>query len=121
MFSIKSKLNRKNLLILAATAAGALIILYAWRLPPLRNGIEATENAYVRATSRDRAQVDYCPRSCCRTSLSSKRADPGALDDRIYEQRVAQARSNHARRRRTSPTSCRPSSRVKPTSPQPKR
>ena len=99
MISIKSKLNRKNLLILAATAAGALIILYAWRLPPFRNGIEATENAYVRGNVTVIApKVDGYVAEVLVQDFAFVKAGQilVRLDDRIYEQRVAQARSNHA-------------------------
>src|SRR4249919_1736614 len=32
----------------AVALGGALVVLYAWRLPPFRSAIESTENAYVR-------------------------------------------------------------------------
>lgn len=38
----------KTLLAIAAGLIGILLVLYAWRLPPFRDAVEQTDNAYVR-------------------------------------------------------------------------
>ena len=99
MISLKSKLNLRNLLVFAAAAAGVLTLLYAWRLPPFRNGIEATENAYVRGNVTVIApKVDGYVAEVLVQDFAFVKAGQVLvrLEDGIYEQRLAQARSNLA-------------------------
>src|SRR5262245_48924542 len=99
MISIRDKFNRKNLLVLAFAIAGVLTILYAWHLPPFRSAIEATENAYVRGSVTVIApKVDGYVAEVRVQDFAFVKAGQilVQLDDRIYEQRLAQARSNLA-------------------------
>jgi multidrug resistance efflux pump len=99
MISRSQLINRRNLFVLAAATAGVLTILYAWRLPPFRNGVEATENAYVRGLVTVIApKVDgYVAEVLVQDFANVKTGQVLVrLDDRIYEQRLAQARSNLA-------------------------
>jgi len=99
MTSIKSKLGLKNLLIVGAATAGVLIILYAWRLPPFRDGMETTENAYIRGSVTVIApKVDGYVAEVQVQDFAFVKAGQVLvrLDDRIYAQRLAQARSNLA-------------------------
>src|SRR5262245_48211535 len=99
MKTLSKLVNRKNLFVLAAAAAGALTILYTWHLPPFRNGVEATENAYVRGLVTVIApKVDGYVAEVLVQDFASVKAGQVLvrLDDRIYEQRLAQARSNLA-------------------------
>ena len=80
---------------------GVLIVLYAWELPPFRSAIETTENATVRGQvtiispqlSGYIVEVDV---------QDFQQVTQGQLlmriDDRIYNQRLEQARQNIARR-----------------------
>jgi multidrug resistance efflux pump len=93
------KLNRTALLVLAATVAGILLVLYAWRLPPFRTAIESTENAYVRGSITVIApKVDgYVAEVLVQDFVTVKAGQVLVrLDDRIYAQRLAQARANLA-------------------------
>jgi multidrug resistance efflux pump len=81
---------------------GVLIVLYAWDLPPFRSAIESTENAMVRGQvtiispqlSGYIVEVDV---------QDFQRVTQGQLllriDDRIYQQRLAQARAQLATQR----------------------
>ena len=99
MISIKSKLNRRNLFVVTAAAAGVLTVLYAWRLPPFHDAVEATENAYVRGSVTVIApKVDGYVAEVLVQDFAAVRAGQVLvqLDDRNYRQRVAQARANLA-------------------------
>nr|WP_245648653.1 HlyD family secretion protein [Sphingomonas sanxanigenens] len=88
---------RTTLIIAAVVIAGILVILYAWALPPFSPRMQSTDNAYVRGrTTLIAPQVagyvvdvpvqDFEP------------VKPGQvlakIDDRIYAQKVEQARAN---------------------------
>jgi multidrug resistance efflux pump len=79
--------------------AGAALVLYAWRLPPFTSSVETTDNAYVRGQVTlispqlngyvaEVAVQDY------------QRVKAGQLlvriDDRIYEQKLQQAKATLA-------------------------
>jgi len=89
------KLDRKTFVVIAATVAGILTVLYAWRLPPFRTPVETTDNAYVRGSVTVIApKIDgYVAKVLVRDFQA---VDPGQvlvqLDDRIPAQRLAQAR-----------------------------
>ena len=92
----KTLRSRGSWIVLIATLACVALVLYAWRLPPFHTGVETTENAYVRgmvtivAPKVDGyvAEVlvqDYMPVHAGQVLVK--------LDDRIYRQRLDQARS----------------------------
>lgn len=84
---------------LVVALIGILVVLYAWQLPPFTSAIESTDNAYVRGqttlvspqTSGYVAQV---------TVQDFQRVRAGdvlvRIDERIYRQRVEQARATLA-------------------------
>ncbi|ALN71606.1 HlyD family secretion protein [Aureimonas sp. AU20] len=80
-------------------AAGVLLALYAWRLPPFASSVERTNDAYVRGQVTtiapqlagivaEVAVQDY--ESVAEGQLIAR------IDDRIFAQRVAQARASLA-------------------------
>src|SRR5260221_5092190 len=89
--------NRTSWFVLAVTAVGVLTVLYAWRLPPFRTAIETTDNAYVRGYVTVIApKVDgYVAEVLVQDFQFVKSGQVLVrLDDRIYAQRLAQARGN---------------------------
>jgi multidrug resistance efflux pump len=78
---------------------GVLIVLYAWNLPPFRSTIQSTENALVRGQvtiigpqlSGYVVEVDVQDFQHVREGQLLMR-----IDDRIYHQRLAQARAQLA-------------------------
>ncbi|GGB40313.1 secretion protein HlyD [Tistrella bauzanensis] len=97
--SVRKLLSAKTLIALVAGAAGALLVLYAWRLPPFETTVETTENAYVRGqvTMISPQLAGYI------TSIPVQDFDhvrEGDLlvriDDRIYAQKLAQAEATLA-------------------------
>jgi multidrug resistance efflux pump len=99
MASIREMLHLRTLIILGVTLTGVLTILYAWRLPPFRTAIETTDNAYVRGSVTIIApKVDgYVAEVRVQDFQFAKAGQVLVrLDDRIYAQRVAQARGNLA-------------------------
>ncbi|WP_413818464.1 HlyD family secretion protein [Sphingobium sp.] len=64
--------RRATILFVGLLIAGALLALYAWDLPPFRRYVQETDNAYVRG----------------QTTIIAR------IDDRIYRQRVDQAKAN---------------------------
>jgi multidrug resistance efflux pump len=92
-------INRTNAIVLTATIAGILLVLYTWRLPPFRTSVESTENAYVRGSVTIIApKVDgYVADVPVQDFVAVKKGQVLVqLDDRIYAQRLAQARGNLA-------------------------
>jgi multidrug resistance efflux pump len=86
-------------IILAATLVCLALVLYAWRLPPFHTGVESTENAYVRGMVTIVApKVDgYVAEVLVQDYMAVKGGQAIVkLDDRIYRQRLEQARSNLA-------------------------
>jgi len=85
----------------AILAVGVLLVLYAWSLPPFRTAVETTDNANVRGqTTIIAPQVNgYVTTVPVRDYEQVQRGDVLArIDDRIYRQRVEQARANLAAR-----------------------
>lgn len=75
---------------------GALVVLFAWRLPPFTRTIEVTDNAYVRGfTTVIAPQVSgYVTDVMVHDFEMVKAGEPLVrIDQRIYEQRVEQARA----------------------------
>jgi multidrug resistance efflux pump len=75
---------------------GVLLVLYAWRLPPFTSSVETTDNAYVRGAVTiispkldgyvaDVKVQDFMPVKAGQVLVE--------LDDRIYQQRLAQAQA----------------------------
>ena len=88
-----------TLLFVAIAAAGALLILYAWGLPPFTTTVQATDDAYVRGqTTIISPQVSgYVTQVLVQDFQQVKAGQPLVkIDDRIYRQRVEQAQANVA-------------------------
>ena len=78
----------------AVALIGALIVLYAWRLPPFRSTLQSTENAYVRGqVTLISPQVSgYVMQVPVRDFQHVHKGDLLVqIDDRIYRQQVDQA------------------------------
>jgi multidrug resistance efflux pump len=83
--------------VLSAIGIGA--VLYAWRLPPFATANQATDNAYVRGrTTVISPQVSgYVTAVLVRDFASVTQGQPLVrIDDRIYRQRVDQAKAQVA-------------------------
>jgi multidrug resistance efflux pump len=86
-----------NTAVAAATACGILLVLYAWRLPPFDSAVVSTENAYVRgsitviAPKVDGYVAEVLVQDFATVEVGQVLA---RLDDRIYAQRLAQARAS---------------------------
>jgi len=81
---------------LLAGAAGILLVLYAWRLPPFATSVETTDNAYVRGyvTLMSPQVSGYVVDVPVKDYQQVKQgAVLAKIDDRIYAQKVAQARA----------------------------
>lgn len=81
---------------LLAGAAGILLVLYAWRLPPFVTSVETTDNAYVRGyvTLMSPQISGYVVDVPVKDYQQVKQgAVLARIDDRIYAQKVAQARA----------------------------
>lgn len=88
-----------TLVFVALMVCGALLALWAWDLPPFRRSIQVTDNAYVRGqTTIIAPQVNgYVVEVSVRDFEAVKAGQVLArIDDRIYRQRVEQARANVA-------------------------
>ena len=80
-----------TLLFAAFLLGGALLVLYAWGLPPFRTTVETTDNAYVRGQITVIApQVNgYIAEVLVQDFQQVEAGDPLVrIDDRIYRQRV---------------------------------
>jgi multidrug resistance efflux pump len=91
--------TRPTYLVLAASIAAASTVLYAWRLPPFRTAVEATDNAYVRGNVTVIApKVDGYVASVMVRDFEFVEAGQALvqLDRRIHAQRLEQARANLA-------------------------
>ncbi|EJT07302.1 HlyD family secretion protein [Rhizobium sp. CCGE 510] len=85
-----------TIIILLVGAAGILLVLYAWRLPPFVTSVETTDNAYVRGyvTIMSPQVSGYVIDVPVKDYQQVKKGDVLAtIDDRIYGQKVAQARA----------------------------
>jgi multidrug resistance efflux pump len=104
--SAQKSSNRKvivsGLLFALVALIGVLIVLYAWNLPPFRSAVESTENATVRGQvtiispqlSGYIVEVDVQDYQTVRQGQLLMR-----IDDRIYQQRLDQARAQLATQR----------------------
>ena len=79
--------------------SGILLVLYAWRLPPFTSSVETTENAYVRGavTIISPQLAGYIAEVPVQDFMAVKKGQILVrLDDRIYQQRLAQAHADLA-------------------------
>jgi multidrug resistance efflux pump len=91
--------SRGTWIVVAATLAGLALVLYAWRLPPFHTSTENTENAYVRGMVTIVApKVDgYVAEVRVQDYMAVKAGQVLVkLDDRIYRQKLDQARGSLA-------------------------
>ena len=92
--------SRNVIIIIALLAvAGVCAVLAAWRLPPFATSYQSTDNAYVRGrTTVISPQVSgYVTQVLVRDFADVKQGDPLVkIDDRIYRQRLDQARAQLA-------------------------
>lgn len=80
----------------AVAVAGVLLVLHAWRLPPFSNAVQRTENAYVRGqvTIVSPQVSGYVTRVLVQDYQAVKAGELlVTIDDRIYRQRLEQARA----------------------------
>ncbi len=96
-----SKVFRSASTILAAAAgiAGVLLVLYAWRLPPFTSTVQTTDNAYVRGqvTVISPQLAGYVAQVLVQDFQHVKAGQIlVTIDDRIYEQRLEQAKATLA-------------------------
>ena len=85
--------------ILLVGCAGALLVLHAWRLPPFQDGVEVTENAYVRGqvTVISPQLAGYVTEVAARDFQTVKAGDVLVrIDDRIFAQKLRQAQASLA-------------------------
>lgn len=81
---------------LVVAVVGILVVLYAWQLPPFTSAIESTDNAYVRGqtTVVSPQTSGYVAEVPVQDFQRVRAGDVLArIDDRIYRQRVEQARA----------------------------
>jgi len=91
--------RRRTLLFIGILLGGVLLALYAWGLPPFRRDVQTTDNAYVRGqTTMISPQLSgYVTEVLVQDFAVAKKGQPLIkVDDRIYRQRVEQARANVA-------------------------
>lgn len=91
--------SRTTILALLVGLAGILAILYAWRLPPFTTAVETTDDAYVRgAVTTLGSQVTGIVAAVHVTDFQKVGAGNPLLelDDRIYRQKLAQAKAGLA-------------------------
>ena len=89
----------KTALFALLVVAGALAALYAWSLPPFRSSLVSTDNAFVRGqvTVISPQVGGYVTEIMVTDFEQVDRGDPLVkIDDRIFRQRVSQARANIA-------------------------
>jgi multidrug resistance efflux pump len=88
-----------SLIAVALGIAGVALVLYAWRLPPFTTSVETTDNAYVRGqvTILSPQLSGYVAEVAVQ---DYQRVKAGQLlvriDDRIYEQKLEQAKATLA-------------------------
>ncbi|MGA0605358.1 HlyD family secretion protein [Phenylobacterium sp. VNQ135] len=86
-----------TLLIVSAALLGVVLVLYAWKLPPFSRGEQRTDDAYVRGqvTVISPQVAGYVASVAVQDFQAVKPAQLLAvIDDRIYRQRVEQARAD---------------------------
>lgn len=84
-----------TVLVLLAGLAGALLVLYAWRLPPFSTTVETTDNAYVRGyvTIVSPQLSGYVAEVAVKDYEAVKAGQVLVkIDDRIYAQKLEQAK-----------------------------
>jgi multidrug resistance efflux pump len=84
---------------LLVALAGALLVLYAWKLPPFRSAIETTENAYVKGqVTIVSPQLAGYVKTVAVQDFETVRAGDLLIqiDDRIYDQKLKQAQATLA-------------------------
>jgi len=87
---------RTTLIVVAIALIGVLVILYAWGLPPFTSAMQSTDNAYVRGrTTLISPQVSGYVVDVPVQDFQQVRAGDvlARIDDRIYRQKVEQARA----------------------------
>ena len=90
---------RALIVIVILVVAGVIAILWAWRIGPFASALQSTENAYVRGqTTLVSPQVSgYVVKVPVQDFQHVRAGDVLVqIDDRIYRQRVEQARANVA-------------------------
>lgn len=98
----KSRLPRAAIIALVFTIIAVLLILFAWKLPPFSSAVERTENAYVRGqVTVISPQVNgYVAEVLAKDFETVKAGQPlFRIDDRIYRQRLEQAKANLSKAR----------------------
>lgn len=98
----KSRLPRAAIIAALFTIIAVVLILYAWQLPPFSSTVERTENAYVRGqVTVISPQVNgYVAEVLAKDFEMVKAGQPlFRIDDRIYRQRLEQARANLSKAR----------------------
>ncbi|AYG58632.1 HlyD family secretion protein [Rhizobium jaguaris] len=93
-----SKLVRSPIEVIAVLAGigGVMLVLYAWHLPPFQSSVETTDDAYVKGyvTTISPQVSGYITDVPIKDYKLVKQGDVLAkIDDRIYRQKVAQARA----------------------------
>lgn len=85
-----------SLIVIMAGLTGIALVLYAWRLPPFVTAVEMTDNAYVRGyvTMMSPQVSGYVMDVPVKDYQEVKKGDLLAkIDDRIYVQKLAQAKA----------------------------
>ncbi|MDB5958559.1 HlyD family secretion protein [Ramlibacter sp.] len=85
-----------TVVILVLAVIGALVVLYAWRLPPFTRALQTTDNAFVRGqTTIIAPQVSGYVREVLVQDYQAVRQGEVLvrIDDRVYAQRVEQAKA----------------------------
>jgi len=86
-----------TVILLLTAVAGAALVLYAWRLPPFTAHAVRTDNAYVRGqvTVISPQVTGYVSQVAVQDFQAVKQGQVLAtIDERIYAQRLAQARAD---------------------------
>ena len=96
-----SRLVRSPIEVIAVLAGigGVMLVLYAWHLPPFKTSVETTDDAYVKGyvTTISPQVSGYITDVPIKDYKLVKEGDVLAqIDDRIYKQKVAQARATLA-------------------------
>jgi multidrug resistance efflux pump len=85
-----------TIITLLVAVAGILLVLFAWQLPPFTSAIESTDNAYVRGqtTAVSPQTSGYVVEVPVQDFQRVRAGDVlTRIDERIYRQRVEQARA----------------------------
>src|SRR5689334_15546493 len=95
----RSKILISALLFIAIALAGVLVVLYAWNLPPFHSTVQSTENALVRGqvTIISPQLSGYVVEVPVQDFQQVRKGDLlMRIDDRIYRQKVDQAKAQLA-------------------------